>query len=58
VDERGQVLSFVTTTPDLNLQPYLGRKVGIVGNRGYMPEFQHASVTAARVTPLNDRIVR
>jgi len=58
VDERGQVLSFVTATPDLNLQPYLGRRVGVVGNRGYMPEFQRASVTAARVTPLSDRLVR
>src|SRR3954454_2506035 len=58
VDERGQVLSFVTATPDLNLQPYLGRRVGVVGNRGYMPEFQRASVTAARVTPLTDHLVR
>jgi hypothetical protein len=58
VDERGQVLSFVTSTPDLNLQPYLGRRVGVVGNRGYIPEFQRSNVTAARVTPLNDRMVR
>jgi hypothetical protein len=58
VDERGQVLSFVTATPDLNLQPYLGRRIGVVGNRGYIPEFQRTNVTAARVTPLNDRIVR
>jgi hypothetical protein len=58
VDERGQVISFVTATPDLNLQPYLGRRVGVVGNRGYIPEFQRSNVTAARVTPLNDRMVR
>lgn len=58
VDERGQVISFVTSTPDLNLQPYLGHRVGVVGNRGYIPEFQRANVTAARVTPLNDRMVR
>src|SRR5205085_1868707 len=58
VDERGKVLSFVTSTPDLNLQPYLGHRVGVVGNRGYMPEFQRVNVTAARVTPLNDRLVR
>ena len=58
VDERGQVVSFVTATPDLNLQPYLGHRVGVVGNRGYIPEFQRANVTAARVTPLNDRMVR
>ena len=58
VDERGQVLSFVTSTPDLNLQPYLGHRVGVVGIRGYIAEFQRANVTAARVTPLNDRMVR
>jgi hypothetical protein len=58
VDERGQVISFVTSTPDLNLQPYLGHRVGVVGNRGYIPEFQRSNVTAARVTPLNDRLVR
>jgi hypothetical protein len=58
VDERGQVVSFVTSTPDLNLQPYLGRRVGVVGNRGYIPEFQRSNVTAARVAPLNDRMIR
>jgi hypothetical protein len=58
VDERGQVVSFVTAAPDLNLQPYLGRRIGVVGNRGYIPEFQRTNVTAARVTPLNDRLVR
>jgi hypothetical protein len=58
VDERGQVISFVTATPDLNLQPYLGHRIGVFGNRGYIPEFQRSNVTASRVTPLNDRIVR
>jgi SH3-like domain-containing protein len=58
VDERGQVVSFVTSTPDLNLQPYLGRRIGVVGNRGFIPEFQRSNVTATRVTPLNERLVR
>ncbi len=58
VDDRGQVLTFVTPTPDVNLRPYLGHRVGVVGNRGYIAEFNRAHVTAARVTPLNDRIVR
>jgi uncharacterized protein YgiM (DUF1202 family) len=58
VDERGQVISFVSPAPDLNLRPYLGHRVGVVGNRGYIPEFQRANVTASRVTPLNDRLVR
>jgi hypothetical protein len=52
VDERGQVVTFVTPTPDVNLQAYLGRRVGIAGNRGFIPEFNRAHVTAGRVTPL------
>jgi hypothetical protein len=52
VDERGHVVSFVTPTPDVNLQPYLGRRVGIAGNRGFIPEFNRSHVTAGRVTPL------
>jgi hypothetical protein len=52
VDDRGQVLSFVTPTPDINLQPYLGRRVGVVGNRGFITEFNRSHVTAARVMPL------
>jgi uncharacterized protein YgiM (DUF1202 family) len=58
VDERGQVISFVTPTPDMNLQPYLGHRVGVVGNRGFIPEFHRAHVTAGRVTPLGERLVR
>ena len=58
VDDRGQVLSFITPTPDVNLQPYLGQRVGVVGNKGYIAEFNRSHVTAARVMPLTDRIVR
>jgi uncharacterized protein YgiM (DUF1202 family) len=58
VDDRGQVISFVTPTPDLNLQPYLGHRVGVVGSRGFIPEFQRAHLTAGRVTPLGERLVR
>jgi hypothetical protein len=58
VDDRGQVISFVTPTPDVNLQPYLGHRIGVTGSRGYIPEFQRAHVTAGRVSPLGARIVR
>jgi hypothetical protein len=58
VDDRGQVLSFVTPTPDVNLQPYLGRRVGVVGNKGFIAEFNRAHVTAARITPLGAPLVR
>jgi uncharacterized protein YraI len=58
VDDRGQVVTFVTPTPDINLQPYLGRRIGVVGSRGYIPEFHRAHVTAGRVTPLGDTMLR
>jgi hypothetical protein len=58
VDERGQVISFVTPSPDINLQPYLGHRIGVTGSRGYIPEFQRAHVTAGRVSPLGARMVR
>jgi hypothetical protein len=58
VDDRGQVVTFVTPTPDVNLQPYLGRRIGVIGSRGYIPEFHRAHVMAGRVTPLGDTMLR
>jgi hypothetical protein len=58
VDERGQVLSFVTPTPGVNLQSFLGQRIGVTGNRGYIPEFQRAHVMAGRVAPAPERIIR
>jgi hypothetical protein len=52
------VISFVTPSPDVNLQPYLGHRVGITGNRGFIPEFNRAHVTAGRVTPLTQGLLR
>jgi len=56
VDGKGRVVSFVTPTPDLNLQPYIGRHVGVHGNRGFMPEYRKAHVTAGRVSPIEGRL--
>jgi hypothetical protein len=58
VDDSGGVISFVTPTPDLNLQPYVGMRIGVNGSRGFMPEYRKAHVTAGRVTPIEDRIRR
>jgi hypothetical protein len=58
VDDQGQVVTFVTASPDVNLQPYLGRRIGVAGSRGYIPEFRRPHVTAGRVTPLNERMLR
>ena len=50
---KGDVVSFVTPTPDLNLKPYVGRRIGVNGTRGFMTEFRRAHVTAGRVTPID-----
>jgi len=58
VDERGKVVSFITPTPDLNLKPYVGRRIGVHGKRGFMPEYRRAHVTAGRVTALEGTVWR
>lgn len=58
VNAQGQVITFVTPSPDVNLQPYMGQRIGVSGSRGYIPEFKRAHVTAGRVSPLNERMVR
>ncbi len=58
VDDKGEVVSFITPTPDLNLKPYLGRRIGVHGTRGYMQEYRRAHVTAERISPITDRIRR
>ncbi len=58
VSPDGQVVAFVTPTPDVNLQPYIGQRIGVTGSRGYIPEFRRAHVTAGRVMPLQERILR
>jgi len=58
VDDHGNVVTFVTASPDLNLQAYVGQRIGVKGNRGFMPEYRRAHVTASRVTPLEETVVR
>ena len=58
VDEQGAVVSFVTPTPELDLKPFVGRRIGVHGDRGYMPEYRRAHVTAGRVTPIEGGTIR
>jgi hypothetical protein len=58
VDDHGDVVTFVTASADMNLQPYVGKRIGVRGSRGFMPEYRRAHVTASRVTPLEEKLVR
>jgi SH3 domain-containing protein len=48
-----EVLAFVTPGPGVNLRPYIGRQVGVSGQRGFMPELKKPHITALRTTLLD-----
>lgn len=58
IDERGEVLSFVTPAPGVNLSTHVGKQVGIDGTIGYMPEVDTQHVTAKRITALDGPLLR
>jgi hypothetical protein len=58
IGDDGQVVSFVTAPPDVNLQAYIGQRIGVRGSRGFMPEFRRAHVVASRVTNLENSLVK
>lgn len=58
IDDHGDVVTFVTASPDVSLQAYVGQRIGVRGTRGFMPEYRRAHVTASRVTALEDRLVK
>jgi hypothetical protein len=58
IDDHGDVVTFVTSSPDVNLQAYVGKRIGVRGSRGFMPEYRRAHVTASRVTPLEQTMIK
>ena len=58
VDDRGDVLTFITPGPGMNLQPYVGGRVGMSGTRGYMPQLRKPHLMVKRVTSLADAPLR
>jgi hypothetical protein len=58
VDQQGEVRSYVSPAPGVNLRSYVGRPVGITGTRGYMPEQRAQHLMARHVSLLDDRLVR
>jgi hypothetical protein len=58
IDDHGDVVTFVTASPDVNLQAFLGQRIGVRGSRGFMPEYRRAHVTASRVTALEQKLVK
>jgi hypothetical protein len=56
LDDQGNVLMYVSPAPGLNMQYYLGRRVGINGVRGYIAQENAEHLTARQVTMLDSRL--
>jgi uncharacterized protein YraI len=58
LDPAGNVRAYVTPSTGVNLYKYLGQDVGIVGQRGYIPDQKAQHVTASHITPLDGQVMR
>ncbi len=58
VDDAGNIVTFITPSPLLNLQQHLGRRVGVSGTRGFLPEYRSRNIQTARVAPLDAAVLR
>lgn len=58
LDQRGNVRYYVTPAPGINLQHYLGRRIGVTGYRSYRPELPAQHLTAKRVALLDGPVRR
>jgi hypothetical protein len=57
-DDQGTVQYYVTPAPGVNMQYYVGRRIGITGIRGQLPELKTPHITAKHVTTLEQQSLR
>ena len=58
LDDNGDVRCYVTPAPGVNINAYVGRRIGVSGIRGYIAEKRARHVTAKHVTTLDQRWLR
>ena len=56
VDDQGEMITYITPAPGMNLRYYLGRRIGITGVRGTTAENNADLLTAKHVTMLDSRL--
>ncbi|MCE9557067.1 MAG: hypothetical protein K8T91_27280 [Planctomycetes bacterium] len=57
-DAKGNVVTFVTPEAELPLANYVGRVIGLTGQRGYMPQLGKPHLTAKRITELDATVLK
>ncbi len=56
VDQRGNVLYYVSPAPGVNMQYYVGHEVGVNGQQGYVADGGVTHIMAKHVTPLDTQL--
>ena len=56
VDASGGLRCYVSPVPGVNLRHYVGRRVGVNGTRGYIPEQRAQHIMAQHVSALDGRL--
>ena len=57
-DGSGGLQCYVTPAPGVRIQDYVGRRVGVNGTRGFMPERHTSHIMARHITPLQETTLR
>ena len=52
VDGQGKLTTLISPSAEIDLEPLVGKRIGVRGTRGYMPEYRRDHLTAVRATPL------
>jgi len=58
VDDSGAIRSYLTSSPGVRLQNYLGREIGVNGTRAYLVEQRAEHVLARQITPIDGSMLR
>jgi hypothetical protein len=58
VGDEGEVTALVSPSRGVDLQRFVGQRVGVNGSRDFLPELRQAHVTASRVIPLESPLRR
>lgn len=51
LDVNHEPVAFITPMPGVDLRRFLGRQIGVTGQRGYMPQFKKPHITVVRAEP-------
>ena len=52
-DDNGRVLQFITPQPGVKLNSYVRQKIGVFGQKTFLPSYERPHLVAERIVTLN-----